>query len=115
MYLVNKEIVYNESSVEIDIVRKKNKEPVQIETLSSGEKQIISLFSRLFLEKHRKIAIFFDEPELSLSLEWQKQLLPHIIQSGICGFLFCTTHSPFIFDNNLVHHASDLSSYITEL
>ncbi|SDG73086.1 AAA family ATPase [Propionivibrio dicarboxylicus] len=115
MYLVDKEVVYNESSVEIDIVRKKNKASVMIETLSSGEKQIISLFSRLFLEKHRSVAIFFDEPELSLSLEWQKNLLPHIVQSGICGFLFCTTHSPFIFQNDLRPYTSDLVEYITEL
>lgn len=115
MYLVDKEVVYNESSVEIDIVRKKNKLPVMIETLSSGEKQIISLFSRLFLEKHRSVAIFFDEPELSLSLEWQKQLLPHIIQSDICEFLFCTTHSPFIFQNELRSYTNDLSEYVTEL
>lgn len=115
MYLVDKEIVYNESSVEIDIVRKKNKLSVMIETLSSGEKQIISLFSRLFLEKHRAVAIFFDEPELSLSLEWQKQLLPHIMQSGICSFLFCTTHSPFVFQNGLREYTNDLSEYVTEL
>ncbi len=115
-YLGNKEIIYDESSVKIDIVRKKNKKTVPVETLSSGEKQIISLFSRLFLEKHnnRKVAIFFDEPELSLSLEWQKQLLPHIIESGICEFLFCTTHSPFIFENDLISYANDLGIYIKE-
>jgi predicted ATPase len=88
---------------------------VDIKTLSSGEKQIISLFSRLFLTKSKQVAIFFDEPELSLSIEWQKHLLPDIIQSGICGFIFCTTHSPFIFENDLIGYASDLSKYIEEI
>lgn len=114
-YLVNKHVDYDESAVEISIRRNKNNEEVDIKTLSSGEKQIISLFSRLFLTKSKQVAIFFDEPELSLSIEWQKHLLPDIIQSGICGFLFCTTHSPFIFENDLVSYTSGLDKYIEEL
>lgn len=114
-YLVNKHVNYDESAVEISIRRNKNNEDVDIKTLSSGEKQIISLFSRLFLTKSKQVAIFFDEPELSLSIEWQKHLLPDIIQSGICGFLFCTTHSPFIFENDLVSYTSGLDKYIEEL
>lgn len=114
-YLVDKKVVYDESAVEISIKRRKNDHPVSISSLSSGEKQIISLFSRLFLEKSKQVAIFFDEPELSLSIEWQKQLLPDIVQSGLCGFLFCTTHSPFIFDNDLAQFTVGLDKYIEEL
>lgn len=114
-YLRDKEVVYDESSVELKIQRKKNKKEVNIDTLSSGEKQIISLFSTLYLNKNNNVAIFFDEPELSLSIEWQKTLLPDIISSGKCGFLFSTTHSPFIFENELIGITSDLSEYIKEL
>ena len=114
-YLSDKEFVYDESSVKILIHRKKNKAPVDIETLSSGEKQIISLFSLLYLNKNENLAIFFDEPELSLSIEWQKTLLPDIISSNKCKFLLCTTHSPFIFDNELEKNTVDLSGYIKEL
>lgn len=113
-YLRDKEFIYNESSVTIDIVRKKNGNPVDIDTLSSGEKQIISLFAMLYLKNNTRLAIFFDEPELSLSMEWQKTLLPDIVNSGKCNFLFCTTHSPFIFDNELVANTTDLSYYTTE-
>ena len=114
-YLRDKEIIYNESNVTIDIVRKKNSATVDFETLSSGEKQIISLFALLYLEKKKDLAIFFDEPELSLSVEWQKTLLPDIIGSGKCQFLFCTTHSPFIFENSLESITVDLSKYIEEV
>ncbi|MDB5822404.1 MAG: ATP/GTP-binding protein [Herminiimonas sp.] len=114
-YLVNKHVVYDESAVEISIRRKRHNDVVDIKTLSSGEKQIISLFARLFLTKSKQVAIFFDEPELSLSIEWQKHLLPDLLESGICGFLFCTTHSPFIFENELVQYTSDLAPYIEEL
>ncbi|WP_145590921.1 AAA family ATPase [Yersinia aleksiciae] len=113
-YLRDKEFIYNESNVTIEIVRKKNSNPVDIDTLSSGEKQIISLFAMLYLKNDTNLAIFFDEPELSLSMEWQKTLLPDIVNSGKCNFLFCTTHSPFIFDNELIANTTDLSFYTTE-
>lgn len=114
-YLADKEIIYDESNVTIDIVRKKNNRTVDIESLSSGEKQIISLFALLYLQKKENLAIFFDEPELSLSMEWQKTLLPDIVNSGKCKFLFATTHSPFIFENELEDHTVDLFEYIEEL
>lgn len=114
-YLGDKKIKYNESSVSVEIIRRKNNRPVPMEALSSGEKQIISLFAKLYLQKHRSFAIFFDEPELSLSMEWQKTLLPDILNSGKCSFLFSTTHSPFIFENELVKHTVDLAEFIKEL
>ena len=114
-YLVDKKIDYDESSVTVSINRKKSGKPVDFESLSSGEKQIISLFSILYLQKKDNLAIFFDEPELSLSMEWQKTLLPDIINSGKCKFLFATTHSPFIFENDLQKNTVDLSEYIREL
>ena len=114
-YLGDKMMVYNESNVTVNIVRRKNNRLVDIETLSSGEKQIISLFAKLYLQKDENLAIFFDEPELSLSIEWQKSLLPDILNSKKCSFLFTTTHSPFIFENELMENAVDLSTYIQEL
>lgn len=113
-YLRDKEIIYDESNVKIEIIRKKSKKLVDMENLSSGEKQIISLFAMLYLQKETDFAIFFDEPELSLSIEWQRMLLPDIINSGKCKFLFCTTHSPFIFDNDLQQYTVDLAEYIEE-
>lgn len=114
-YLVDKKIHYNESKVTISVIRVKNSKEVDWENLSSGEKQIISLFARLYLDRSENLAIFFDEPELSLSIEWQRKLLPHILNSKKCKFLFCTTHSPFIFENELDGSASDLAMYVEEL
>lgn len=114
-YFGDKVVQYDQSAVEISIKRKKNGHDVSVNLLSSGEKQIISLFSRLFLGKPKRFAIFFDEPELSLSIEWQRQLLPDIMDSGVCDFLFCTTHSPFIFDNDLTRYATGLDRYVEEL
>ncbi len=70
---------------------------LELRMLSSGEKQIVSLFYHLYLSGEKKYIILIDEPELSLSVQWQKRLLPDILASQRCEFLAAVTHSPFIF------------------
>lgn len=100
-YLVNKEFSYDENDVDIKVINKKTGNTVALENLSSGEKQLISLFSMLYLDKVDNYIVIFDEPELSLSIEWQETLLPDMLNSGKCKFMVAATHSPFIFDNEL--------------
>jgi predicted ATPase len=111
-YLEDKEFRYNESSVEIAVYRKYTNDKVSLNKLSSGEKQIISLFSKIYLEFSKNYIVLFDEPELSLSIEWQKLLLPDIVSSDKCRFLLSVTHSPFIFKNLLDKYAVGMNSYI---
>lgn len=81
---------------------------LNLNTLSSGEKQIISIFSRLYLELKEKYIVLIDEPELSLSMEWQKRLLPDMLAAPSCSQLIAITHSPFTFDNELDNFAGSL-------
>lgn len=111
-YLVGKEFYFDESSVTLNIYNHLTKEKVELNQLSSGEKQIVSLFSKLYLEELENQLIFFDEPELSLSIKWQKQLLPHVLGSGKCDFLLAVTHSPFIFNNELEEFAIGMNTFI---
>lgn len=80
---------------------------IRIEALSSGEKQVVSLFARLYLYEKKKI-ILFDEPELSLSIGWQAKLLPDLCRSPGFTQLIAITHSPFVFDNQLDRYAGNL-------
>ncbi|MEO0684253.1 MAG: AAA family ATPase, partial [Cyanobacteria bacterium J06649_11] len=90
-------------------------EPLHLSKLSSGEKQIISFFSKIYLsESDKRFIILFDEPELSLSMTWQKQLLPDILSSEKCDFLLAVTHSPFIFHNELDGYAIGLNEYVSK-
>lgn len=116
-YLTGKKVIYNESKVTIKIVQEKNnrENEVLLKNLSSGEKQIISLFAKILFNEAKNIIVLFDEPELSLSLEWQKMLLPDILKSNKCKLLLSVTHSPFIFDNELDRFAEDMSKYVTEI
>ena len=113
-YLINKKVFYDESAIKIYIKSDITGEEISLSKLSSGEKQIISMFSKIYLsEPNKRFIVLFDEPELSLSMTWQKNLLPDIIKSNKCDFLLAVTHSPFIFDNNLDPYAVGLNEYIT--
>lgn len=70
-------------------------EAVSSEALSAGEKQMLSFIC--YNAFYKNSVIFIDEPELSLHVDWQRQLYP-ILQSQNSGnqFIFAT-HSPFIY------------------
>lgn len=112
-YLIGKKVFYDESNIKIYIKSNNSSDPLPLSKLSSGEKQIISIFSKIYLsEDKRRFIVLFDEPELSLSMPWQRKLLPDILASNKCDFLLAVTHSPFIFDNELDRYAISLSEYI---
>lgn len=107
-YLVNKRIHYNEVLAEVKILSNENKYPLKFNQLSSGEKQIISLFAKLYLDISDSVIFIIDEPELSLSIVWQETLLEDIYESGKISLLIATTHSPFIFRNRFSTYAREL-------
>lgn len=111
-YLNNKKYIYDEREVTLKIKRDGRDETVELNQLSSGEKQIVSLFSKIYLEQESDYIVLFDEPELSLSIFWQQKLLPDIVNSNKCKFLIAVTHSPFIYDNELNRFSYGLSEYI---
>jgi len=112
-YLINKKVFYDESAIKIFIKSERNYSEIALNKLSSGEKQIISMFSKIYLsEDYKRFIVLFDEPELSLSMLWQKKLLPDILNSRKCEFLLAVTHSPFIFDNELDKYAIGLDQYV---
>ncbi|MGJ8760735.1 MAG: AAA family ATPase [Polaribacter sp.] len=114
-YLNRKNFHYNESEISLEIFRENTKEVVDLDQLSSGEKQIVSLFSKIYLDLNKSFIVLFDEPELSLSIFWQEKLLPDIIKSGKCNFLFAVTHSPFIYENELLNNTIGLDQFISKI
>jgi predicted ATPase len=70
-------------------------EAIASDKLSSGEKQMLSfLCYNAFSEN---TPIFIDEPELSLHVDWQRLLLPTLLEQGTGNQFFIATHSPFIY------------------
>ena len=114
-YLIGKRFIYDEKNVTLDIIRNRTDETISLHHLSSGEKQIISVFSKLYIENNDNCVILFDEPELSLSLKWQNMFLPDIMQSSKCSKLIAVTHSPFIFENKLDKYARYMGSFLRQI
>jgi predicted ATP-binding protein involved in virulence len=73
---------------------------IDLDDLSSGEKQVVSLMAKLYLSDAPKF-VMIDEPELSLSMDWQRKILPDVLASGSVIQLLAITHSPFVFENDL--------------
>lgn len=115
-YLNDKHFIYNQSTLNLEIFLDNefdsDKNVIQLTQLSSGEKQIVSLFSKLYLESDDRSIVIIDEPELSLSIQWQKMLLPDIIQTDNCDLLLTVTHSPFIFENEFDEYAKEMRRYM---
>jgi predicted ATP-dependent endonuclease of OLD family len=107
-----KSIVYDETKFSLQIIDDDGIS-IDLSVLSSGEKQVVSLFSHLYLDDARDQIVIIDEPELSLSVPWQKRFLTDILASNHCSFVLSVTHSPFIYQNRLEKCAIDLRRRIT--
>ncbi|SOE91199.1 AAA domain-containing protein, putative AbiEii toxin, Type IV TA system [Caballeronia arationis] len=95
-----KTLTYDSNLMKVIVKNNFTGSEIDLDALSSGEKQVISLFSHLYLDPGKKI-VLIDEPELSLSIDWQKRLLTDVISAPSCEQLLAITHSPFIFENEL--------------
>jgi predicted ATPase len=111
-YLVDssdeKSFIYEPNSMRVTVVNKFTDSVVPLGQLSSGEKQVVSILARLYLYNKRNF-VLIDEPELSLSLDWQRKIIPDMLGSGSIAQRLAITHSPFIFDNELDPFAGAMS------
>jgi predicted ATP-binding protein involved in virulence len=105
-----KEIVLTQSGKYFLIKSKQTEETLPLSVLSSGEKQIMSLFS-YFLNQPSTVFIIIDEPELSLSITWQERLIDDILSFDVNGII-AATHSPFIVTNTLKSITHGLNEFI---
>lgn len=110
-YFERKQLIYNDADYSCGIFEA-DSSPLSWKALSSGEKQVASLFTHLHLAPNSSQIVLIDEPELSLSVPWQKTLLPDIWNSDSCKLLIAVTHSPFIYSNELDGYAVDMARCI---
>lgn len=115
-YTTDKRFVYNRALFGFTIVplaESQRDQTIELGDLSSGEKQIVSLFNHLYLSGKNRYFVLIDEPELSLSVPWQRRFLTDIRNGGFCEGLVAVTHSPFIYDNKLKPYARSLGEFVT--
>lgn len=74
----------------------KEKTKITLEKLSSGEKQLLILLFSTVIENYADCITFWDEPEVSLHIEWQRKLIRVIRELNPNMQLIIATHSPSI-------------------
>ncbi|MDY6205148.1 MAG: ATP-binding protein [Prevotella sp.] len=77
--------------------------------LSSGEKQILAIMLTVLVEDNKPYVLFMDEPEVSLHIEWQKQLIDLIMSLNPNIQIILTTHSPAVIMNGWMDRVTEVS------
>ena len=80
----------------MNILLKNRKKSIKSEELSSGEKQIVILMTEILLQKNKTNVFIADEPELSLHIGWQRELVNAILRLNSEAQIIFATHSPDI-------------------
>ena len=77
--------------------------------LSSGEKQLLIILLTVLVEDDQPYVLFMDEPEVSLHIEWQKQLIDLVLELNPHVQLIMTTHSPAVIMNGWTDAVTEVS------
>ena len=77
--------------------------------LSSGEKQMLVILLTVLVEDSFPYVLFMDEPEVSLHVEWQQQLIDLILSLNPNVQIILTTHSPAVVMNGWMDHVTEVS------
>ncbi len=77
--------------------------------LSSGEKQMLVILLTVLVEDFQPYVLFMDEPEVSLHVDWQEQLIDLILKLNPNVQIILTTHSPAMIMNGWVDRVTEVS------
>ena len=102
-FMPNKSFVFDkENDGNINIILKEGEfqeVPINITSLSSGEKQLFILLTEALLQRGTSHLFIADEPELSLHIEWQRKILNALLDLNSNAQIIVATHSPEIAGN----------------
>lgn len=81
--------------------------------LSSGEKQMLVILLTVLVQDNQHYTLFMDEPEISLHVEWQQQLISLIRSLNPNVQIILTTHSPAVIMNGWLDAVTEVSDITT--
>lgn len=81
--------------------------------LSSGEKQMLVILLTVLVQDNQPFALFMDEPEISLHVEWQQRLISLIRSLNPNVQIILTTHSPAVIMNGWIDAVTEVSDITT--
>lgn len=77
-YLYSKKVIYSVYGG-FKITHSGNDEPIDVSDMSSGEKQLLLLLSKVMRQSETSSLIIIDEPEISLNIKWQRKLMESML------------------------------------
>ena len=102
LFIKDKTIEFNEAGEPMIFLRKqgaKERRRLSLTSLSSGEKQLLILLTESLLQQKQPYVFIADEPELSLHIEWQRNLISSIRKLNPQAQIIFATHAPEIAGN----------------
>ncbi|MBD2781792.1 AAA family ATPase [Xenorhabdus szentirmaii] len=105
-------ITNNES---VDFYDSKSNELIKLGALSSGERQLIYILTRIANTQGQPTFLLMDEPEISLHLNWQEKLIENIMEINNQCQIVVVTHSPAIIMDGYMDSYVDIKEITTEL
>lgn len=84
-------------------------ERLDLRLLSSGEKQLLTILMTVLLEDGEYTTLLMDEPEVSLHMEWQQELINTIRRLNPNAQIILSTHSPAIIMNGWMDRVTEVS------
>lgn len=101
LYKPRKQIeISKENQIQINKKKDLTVDQININHLSSGEKQLLIILGQAFLQEGKPITYIADEPEISLHIEWQEKLTDAITKINPNAQIIFATHSPDIVGRN---------------
>lgn len=91
----NKELIVNKDKVYIK-VKNQTECTHSLDDLSSGERHILTLLTTILLKSENKNFLFIDEPEISLNVRWQINLIDSMKKLIPQTQIIVASHSPYI-------------------
>lgn len=86
---------WDEASNEVRFLLEDGK-PIPPQELSSGEKQLLILLFSTLTQNGEEFITFWDEPEISMHIDWQRALIRTVREINPSAQLIIATHSPSI-------------------
>jgi len=95
-FMLSKTFFYDKTGELSFRINQEGSQQFKWSTLSSGEKQLLIQFLEVLLQENRSVIFIADEPEISLHVTWQENLLTAIRNLNKNAQLIIATHSPDI-------------------
>ena len=83
--------------------------------LSSGEKQFLIIMLTVLLQRKEESILIMDEPEISMHIDWQRELLNNLKKLNPNCQIILATHSPGVIMDGWEQLVTNISSLITRI